>query len=59
MNFILIYLIIGSILTILVSEINNMPSFDSEDIEITNSDKVVYILLWPAILVYSISKLKK
>ncbi len=55
-----IYLIIGLSLTILTSEINDMPSYDEDDdIEITNSDRVVYILLWPIILVYVIYKLKK
>lgn len=59
MNFILIYLIIGSVLTIMASEIDNLPSYDSEDIKITNSDKVVFILFWPAILIYTFYKLKK
>lgn len=60
MQILSIYLIIGLSLTILVSEINDMPSYDEDDnIEITNSDRVVYILLWPFILVYVIYKIKK
>lgn len=43
----------------MVSEINDIPSYDEDDIEITNSDKVVYILLWPVILLYIFYKLKK
>lgn len=59
MNYILIYLLIGSVLTIMASEIDNLPSYDPEDIKISNSDKVIYILLWPAILIYTFYKLKK
>ncbi len=54
-----IYLIIGSALTIMACDINSLPSEDSEETNITNSDKVVYILLWPLILAYIFYKLKK
>lgn len=54
-----IYLLIGLVLTIGTTEINKIPSYDSDDISTTNSDRLVYILLWPAIIIYVIYKLKK
>ena len=54
-----IYLLIGLVLTIAASELNKIPSHDSDEIMITNSDRLVYILLWPIIILYVIYKLKK
>ena len=54
-----IYLLIGLVLTIATSEMNKIPSYGSDDIIITNSDRLVYILLWPVIIIYVIYKLKK
>ena len=54
-----VYLLIGLVLTIAASEIDKIPSYDSDDISITNSDRIVYILLWPAIIIFVIYKLKK
>ena len=34
-----IYLLIGLVLTIAASELNKIPSYDSDDIIITNSDR--------------------
>jgi hypothetical protein len=59
MDLISLYLLIGLVLTIAVSEMNKIPSYDSDDISITNSDRLVYILLWPVIIIYVIYKLKK
>lgn len=54
-----IYLFIGLILTMVVDEINNTPPFEEDDVELTDSDKVIYILLWPVILMYILYHLKK
>jgi len=55
-----VYLLIGLLLTIAASEMNKIPSYDdSDDISITNSDRIVYILFWPIIILYVIYKLKK
>lgn len=59
MQILSIYLLIGALLTMAACEINKIPSVDSDEIIITNSDRVIYILLWPLILIYIIYKLKK
>lgn len=60
MQILSIYLLIGALLVMAACEINKIPSYDdSEEIELTNSDRIVYILFWPAIIIYIIYKLKK
>ena len=59
MQILSIYLLIGALLTMASCERNKIPSVDSDEIIITNSDRVIYILLWPLILIYIIYKLKK
>lgn len=61
MQILSLYLLIGALLVMAACEINKIPSYDDSEpeVELTNSDRIVYILFWPAIIIYVIYKLKK
>ncbi|MDO6818094.1 hypothetical protein [Zobellia sp. 1_MG-2023] len=53
------YLIFGLTFSIIASEIDKMDIENHSKNIMTNTDRIIFILLWPIILIYTIKNLKK